>query len=122
VLAGQLQPNEVLGQEHVGDPRPGLGLVIANPHELRGREPGDRVVARDLDEPLRPDHLADQVALRGGPLVVPQDRRAEHPVRGIEQDRAMHLSRQAHRLDGGTLHARRLERRPDRLLCPVPPQ
>ena len=62
VLAGQAQPDVVLRQEDVGDARPDLGLVVADPHELRGGEPGQRVVAGDRDEPLRPDRLADLVA------------------------------------------------------------
>ena len=77
VLAGQAEPDVVLRQQDVGDPRPDVRLVVADPDELRRGEPGQRVVAGDRDQPLRPDRRADRVALGGGPLVVPQDRRAE---------------------------------------------
>ena len=66
--------------------RPDLRLVVAHPHELGRRKAGQRVVAGDRDQPLRADGLADQVALRRRPLVVPQDRRSEHLVGVVEQD------------------------------------
>ena len=77
VSAGQPVADVVLGQQHVGDAGPDLRLVLANPDQLGGGEPGQRVVAGDLDEPLRADGRADLVALGGRALVVPQDRRPQ---------------------------------------------
>ena len=80
VLAGQPQADVVLGQQDVGRPAPDVGLVVADPHELGRGEAGQGVVAGDLDEPLGPDRRPDRVALGGGALVVPQDRRPEDAV------------------------------------------
>ncbi len=101
VVAGQPVADVVLGQQDVGDARPDLGLVAAHPGELRRREPGQRVVAGDRDEPRLADRLADLVALGGRALVVPQDRRAQDLAGGVEQDEAVHLAREAHALDVG---------------------
>ena len=54
VLAGQPEPHVVLGQQHVGDARPDVRLVVADPDQLGRGEPGQRVVAGDLDQPLGP--------------------------------------------------------------------
>ena len=99
VLAGQAQPQVVLGQEDVRGARPHLGLVVADPDELRRREPGQRVVAGDLDEPFRADRGTDRVAFGSGPLVVPEDRRPEHPVGLVEQHQPVHLAGQPDRVD-----------------------
>ena len=80
VLAGEPQPEVVLGQQHVSDPAPHLGLVLAHPDELWRGEAGQRVVAGDRDQPLGSDGGPDQVALRGRALVVPQDRRPQNLV------------------------------------------
>ena len=99
MLAGQLEANVVLGQQHMGDPRPHLRLVLADPEQLRRREAGQRVVAGDLDQPLRPDRLADRVAFRGRALVVPQDGGAQHRVGGVQDDGPVHLSGEPNPLD-----------------------
>ena len=90
-LAGQAQPDVVLRQQDVRGLRPDLGLVAAHPEELRRREAGQRPVSGQLDQPLEPDPLLDLGALRRGPLVVPEDRRAEDPVGRVEQDEPVHL-------------------------------
>ena len=62
-----------------------LGLVRAQPEQLRRGEAGERAVAGQLDQPLEPDPLLDLGALGGGALVVPEDRRADRrgrPRRG----------------------------------------
>ena len=99
VVAGEPQPDVVLRQQDVGDPGPDVRLVVADPDELRSREAGQRVVAGDRDEPLRPDGGPDRVALGGGALVVPQDRRPEDAVRVVQQHEAVHLAGQPDRGD-----------------------
>ena len=107
VVAGQPQAQVVLGQEDVGRPGPHLGLMVADPDELRRGEPGQRVVAGDLDQPLATDRRADRVAFGRGPLVVPQDRRAEDPVGLVEQHQPVHLAGQPDRDDVVTRRAGR---------------
>ena len=99
VLAGESQPEVVLGQKDVGRPAPHLRLVVADPDELGGREAGQGVVAGHLDQPLGTDRRPDRVALGGGPLVVPQDRRPEHAIRRVEQHEPVHLAGEADRHD-----------------------
>ena len=107
VPAGQPVADVVLGQQHVGDARPDLGLVRANPGQLGRREPGQRVVAGDLDEALRADGRADRVALGGRALVVPQDRRPQDLARGVEQHEPVHLPGEPDALDVVGRDARR---------------
>ena len=45
LLAAQAQPHVVLGQQHRRDPPVGLGLVAAQPQQLRRGEAGERPVA-----------------------------------------------------------------------------
>ena len=97
VSAGQPEPDVVLRQQDVRDPRPDVRFVVADPDELGRREAGQGVIAGDLDEPFRTHRPADLVARVGGPLVVPQDRRPQDPVGVIEQDRAVHLAGQPDR-------------------------
>jgi hypothetical protein len=77
-----------------GDPGVGLRLMPRQPQELRRREPGHGRRARDLSGIGRGgEHVG---AFGGRPRVVPQDHGADRrvPVR-VQQDRAMHLPRQA---------------------------
>ena len=55
VLAAQPQPHVVLGQHDPRDPRVVLGLVLAQPQQLRGGEAGQRAVAGQRDQPLEAD-------------------------------------------------------------------
>ncbi len=68
----------------------------------------------------RPDPAADLVALGRRPLVVPQDRRAQRPVAVVEQDRAVHLARQAHGANVRAADAGAGQRRANRDLCSRP--
>ena len=86
-----------MGRSTWRDASPDVGLVVADPDELRRGEPGQRVVAGDRDQPLRSDRPADRVALGGGPLVVPQDRRPEDLAAGVEQDARRASGRSARR-------------------------
>jgi hypothetical protein len=49
-LAAQPQPHVVLRQQDVGDPLVDVGLVLAQPQQLRRGEPGERAVAGGGDE------------------------------------------------------------------------
>ena len=91
VHAGQPEPDVVLRQQHVPDARVHIGLVTAQPEELRRGESGERAVAGQLDQPLEPDPGLDLGALGGGPLVVPEDRGPQHALLGVEHDEAVHL-------------------------------
>ena len=122
VVAGEPEPEVVLGQEHVRGRSPDVGLVVADPHELGRGEPGQGVVAGDLDQALGSDRRPDGVAFGGGPLVVPQDRRPEDLVRRIQQDEAVHLAGEPDRDDLGRRDAGRRQDRSDRVDAARPPQ
>ena len=92
VRAAQTQPHVILGQRDPGDTAVDIGFVFAQPQQLGRREPGERTVAGQRNQPLEPDRPLDLLALLRGPLVVPQDRRAEHPVGRIEGDEPVHLA------------------------------
>jgi hypothetical protein len=96
--------------------------VVADPHELRRREAGQRVVAGDLDQPLATDRRPDRVALDGGALVVPEDRGAEDGISGIEQNEPVHLAGEADRHDVGAGCVCGRQGRPDCHDRRVPPR
>jgi hypothetical protein len=79
------------------DPRERLRLVRSQPEQLRSREAGQRAVAGQPDQALEPDPLLDLGALGGRALVVPEDRRADHLTRLVEDDEAVHLAAPADR-------------------------
>ena len=122
VLAGEPEPDVVLGQEHVRDPAPDVRFVVADPDELGRGEARQGVVAGDLDEPLRTDGRPDGVALGGRALVVPQDGRPQDGIGRVEQDEAVHLAGQPDRDDVLARRAGRGEHRPDGGDGAVPPQ
>jgi len=102
LLAREPVADVVLRQQHPADPREGLGLVVAQPEELRRREAGQGAVASQRDQALEPDALFDLRALGGRALVVPEDRRADRVAVLVEHDEPVHLPRPADRrgLDG----------------------
>src|SRR5439155_3547823 len=73
-LAGESQPDVVLGQQDVRGALPDLRLVATHPEQLRRGEAGQRAVARQLEQPLAANRLLDLLALRARALVVPEDR------------------------------------------------
>src|SRR5207245_4966339 len=77
----------VFGQQDVPGTGVHLRLVLGHPKYLGGGEAGQRVVARDLDEPLPAQTPADFFALLSGPLVVPDRKKrrvgTESRVRGL---------------------------------------
>ena len=110
-----LQPHVVLGQHHVRDPRVVLRLVLAQPQRASGAvKPVSARLPVSCDEPVEADALLDLRALRAGALVVPEDRRADRAVGGIERDQPVHLAREA---DAGDAVGEPFER----LLSRLPP-
>ena len=53
------------------DPLVILGLVLAQPEQLRGGEAGECTVAGQLDQAVEADQCFDLGALGLGPLVIP---------------------------------------------------
>jgi hypothetical protein len=119
MIAGEAETDQILRQQDVRDPRPEVGLVPANPEQLRRGETWQGVVARDRDQPCATEHVADLVALGLCPLVVPQDRRTQDPILGVERDQPVHLTGEAHRLHLVAAHL--VDRRPDRAHGRGPP-
>ena len=107
VLARAPEADVVLRQQDVRDPRERLRLVRPQPEQLRRREAGQRAVAGQLDQPLEPDPLLDLGALGRRALVVPEDRRADHLARFVEDDEPVHLAAAA---DRGRLDVEVVER------------
>ncbi len=99
-LARQAVPHVVLREQHVRHPGVAVRLLVAEPQHLGCLEPGERGVARDLDEPVGADPLGDLLALPFGALIVPEQRRTDHLARGVEEDRAVHLPREPDPDDG----------------------
>jgi hypothetical protein len=93
VVAGQPEPHVVFWEEHGRDVLEELRLVAADPGELRCGETRHGDVARDLARSGK--RRLDLGALRGRTAVVPEDRRAQHRVVGVEAHRTVHLSRKS---------------------------
>ena len=92
-LGRQTEPDVVLRQEHVRDSPEDVRLVPAKPEQLRRGEARQRAVAGQLHEARKPDPLLDLGALELGPLVVPEDRGAQHAGLLVEDDKPVHLPR-----------------------------
>jgi hypothetical protein len=71
-----------------------LRLVAAHPQQLRRREPGERAVAGERDEPVEPERRLDLLALRARAPVVPEDGGPDDVVGGVERDEPVHLTGQ----------------------------
>ena len=93
-LTRQPVTDGVLRKQHVLDPSVRVRLLVSEPQDLGGLEPGERGVPGDLDEPPLPNELRDGLALLGGALVVPEQRRSDHLARSVEEHRAVHLARE----------------------------
>ena len=94
MLSEQTEPNVVLRQQDRFDPRVHVRLVPPEPEHLRRGEAGERPVPGELDQPLEPDARLDLRTLRGGALIVPENRRPEHAVGSVERYEPVHLTRQ----------------------------
>ena len=112
VLAGEAEAHVVLWQEDVTDAGVGLGLVPAEPEELRRREAGEGAISGQLEQPVEAEPLLDLGAFRAGALVVPEDRGAKHVTVLVEDDEAVHLAREAERAVVPELAERRLRSPP----------
>ena len=97
VLTGQAKADVVLRQKKVVHAGVGRRLLLAQPQHLGRLKSGDRGVARDLDQPGGADFLGDGPALVLGPLVAPQQGRADHAIAFVQEHRPVHLPRQPKR-------------------------
>ena len=104
ILAGQPETHVVLRQQDVCGAGVDLRLVLAHPEDLRRREAGQHLVAGEGKQPIETEPLGDLVALLTGALIVPQDRRPEHPVIAVEHRQPVHLAGHA---DGAHIGAGR---------------
>ena len=109
------------------DPRVELRFVPPHPDELRGRVARQRAVPRERDESREPELALDLLAFGGGALIVPEDRRPEHPLLGVECDEPVHLAREPDpgHVVRGQRGERCLRRAPPELgilLCPAGPR
>jgi hypothetical protein len=95
MLARELQPDEVLGQQHACDARRHRRLVGAEPEQLGCGQPRHGRDTGDAPEPRHP--LLEEPTLGFSPGVVPQDGGAQHPIGAVEQHRTVHLPGQAQR-------------------------
>ena len=116
-LAGQAEAHIVLREENLRDPRVDLGLLSREPEKLWRREACERTVSRQREKPLEPDPGLDLGALGRSSLVVPEDRRAQHPILGVEHDEPVHLAREADARDlRDVQRAQHVPRRPPPVL------
>jgi hypothetical protein len=74
--------------------------VLLDPQQFRCGEAGHREIAGDLT--ARRHGALEGRALRGAAAIVPQDRRPQRPVGGVEERRAVHLAGEP---DGANLAA-----------------
>src|SRR4051794_33936459 len=92
MLARQAQPDVVLRKQHVTDPCVVLGLVPAEPEQLRRGESRERPVAGRRDEAVETDALLQLAALLDRALVVPEQRRSKGTLVGAQRNEAVHLT------------------------------
>ena len=74
-------------------------FVVADPHHLRCTVRRIGHQTRPLGEQVLPDRGDQSIALFGGALVQPDDRRAQRLTVGVACDDAIYLTSQAHRHD-----------------------
>ena len=117
----QLKADVIFWQEERAEALPDLRLMGANPHQLGQREVGEGWIRGQFDQPLLTDGLVEHAALLRGSLVTPDQGGAEDFFVLVEQDRAMHLSRQADCRDFAAGCAGLPQQPGDRLLACVPP-
>jgi hypothetical protein len=92
-LAGHAKPEPILWQQNAPDECKQVRFVFADPKQLRRGEPGHGEIAGDGTR--AGFHRFQGNALSVGATVVPQNRWSQHTVSGIEQNRAVHLARDA---------------------------
>jgi len=101
----------------VRDPRIHVGLVAADPQELGRREPCERPVPGELDQPLETDGALDLLALGRRALVIPEDGGPQRLKTVVQEHEAVHLAREADpgHVRDGQLAQRRVGRPPPQL-------
>ena len=112
-IAGEAEADVILRQHDVGDALPIFRFSLAHPEKLGEREICERRIAGEADQTFAAEHFFELARLRFAALVAPDDGGADDFVRGIEQDRAVHLSREADAGDVFGLDAGRLQRLAD---------
>lgn len=96
ILARHAEPDIVLGEQNLRRFVVVLRLVLAQPEDFGGSETGQRRIGYELDQLLASAGLLlDLGALGGGPLVVPENRRADDVLLLVEEDAAVHLAAEA---------------------------
>jgi hypothetical protein len=113
----QAQPDVVLGQRDARQRAIDIGLVPAQPEQLRRREARQRAVAGQRDQAFEADRRLDLGTFDRRALVVPEDRGTQRTILGIECDKAVHLTREAD--SGGPAGTR--AKTPDHRLRRLPP-
>ncbi len=119
--SGGLQGDEVLGDEDAVCAREDLRLVRTHPHGLGQRVGGIEPVTHDLESPVVTDPLGEEVALGAGARVSPDDGRSQRPVGVIDEDQALHLTREHHAGDLAALRPTLGQQRPRRSAEGRPP-
>ena len=90
MLPRQPKTDIVLGQQDLADLRENLGLMLLHPSQLgRGEACHDDIAA----QPAKIGALFQFRAFGMGAAIVPQDRRAQGLIVGIQQRGAVHLAR-----------------------------
>ena len=97
----------------MADARVDLRLLLAHPENLGRGKASQRVVASERDQPLTSNARANLVALRGGALVVPEDRRTQDSASLVQHHEAVHLPRQPDRRHIGACASRLPQRLAD---------
>ena len=93
----------------------------AHPPDLRESEARQRRVGGELNQPAGADLLRDFAAFFAGALIAPDNRWAQHVVVLIQKDEAVHLTRQADRVNLAGLRTAFREAFGDGEACRSPP-
>ena len=104
-FAGHAEPDVVLGQQNLLDAVIDIRFVVADPDQLGRGEAFEGRIGHPVHQVLFASLFRDPAALIGRPRIAPQDGRPEHLVPFIQQDRTVHLARQADPGDGFGRHA-----------------
>ena len=93
---GQPKPHIIFGQQHLHGLFKVLRFVLSQPEDFRSGKSFQGGVGDQFDQ-MRPpaDGGFDLPAFLRGALVVPQNRRADHLMLGVQKHAAVHLAAQA---------------------------
>ena len=121
-VACQLVAYKILRKKDVADAAVDLRLVLLHPQNLRRREPGQRVVARNAHQVLLAQPQPHIIALFACALIVPQDGRPQRYAVLVQQHQPVHLPAHTDRADLRRIDTRLLQRRAHARHRAVPPQ